>query len=383
MAKFKMQKQLQGLLGISVMVVPSRWRPLMPRLLKVLLVLPIKSELLEQLVEHKFLLFSYQGHLNHRYVPEMGSEYDAKNQQNLMELQTAIKGAANVIGPKSPVTANARTHRRQSLTGIPASGKLRFAQCLSELPFLISKKVRQDVPTRWNSTYLMIETCFKYRDAFSHLSRIDKYFLNCPSEEEWERVEKIARVLEPFYDITKLFSGTNYPTANLYFHCVWKIQLRIMEQLEDDDMIIRAMAKEMKEKFDKYWEYYSPVLSFAVILDPRYKLQCVEFCYSKLYKQEAISMAANLRDTLYGIFEEYKNSTSDICNVVEVASSSGGVRDTKENRNAKTPPPVHPSTKISKRPGHQTRLVTLATEIEDSVAKDSVAKDQPCLMAFS
>ena len=133
-------------------------------------------------------------------------------------------------------------------------------------------------------------------------------------------------VLEPFYDITKLFSGTNYPTANLYFHCVWKIQLRIMEQLEDNDAIIRAMEKEMKEKFDKYWEYYSPVLSFAVILDPRYKLQCIEFCYSKLYKQEAISMAANLRDTLYGIFEEYKNSTSDICNMVEVASSSGGVR---------------------------------------------------------
>ena len=39
-----------------------------------------------------------------------------------------------------------------------------------------------------------------------------------------------------------------------------------MEQLEDDDVIIRAMEKEMKENFDKYWEYYSPVLSFAVIL---------------------------------------------------------------------------------------------------------------------
>ena len=101
--------------------------------------------------------------------------------------------------------------------------KLRFSQCLLELPFLTSKKVHQDIPTRWNSTYLMIETCLKYRDAFSHKSRIDKYFLNCPLEEERERVEKIAGVLEPFYDITKLFSRINYPTTNLYFHCVWKI----------------------------------------------------------------------------------------------------------------------------------------------------------------
>ena len=37
-------------------------------------------------------------------------------------------------------------------------------------------------------------------------------------------------------------------------------------------------------------------------------------------------MAMNLHDKLYGIFEEYMNSTNDICDMVEVASSSGGVR---------------------------------------------------------
>ena len=68
------------------------------------------------------------------------------------------------------------------------------------------------------------------------------------------------------------------------------------------------------------------MLSFAVILDSRYKLQCVEFCYGKLYKQEAIFMATNFRDKLYGIFEEYMKSINDIYDIVEVASSSGGVR---------------------------------------------------------
>uniref|UniRef100_A0A2N9IWA2 Kinesin motor domain-containing protein n=1 Tax=Fagus sylvatica TaxID=28930 RepID=A0A2N9IWA2_FAGSY len=49
-----------------------------------------------------------------------GSE--KRNQQNLIEPQTPIKGATNIICPKSPVTANSRTQRRQSLTGIQSSG---------------------------------------------------------------------------------------------------------------------------------------------------------------------------------------------------------------------------------------------------------------------
>nr|POE46628.1 kinesin-like protein kin-14l [Quercus suber] len=57
-----------------------------------------------------------------RTIGKLINVSEKRNQQNLMELQTPIKGAASVIGPKSPVTANARTHRRQSLTGIPASG---------------------------------------------------------------------------------------------------------------------------------------------------------------------------------------------------------------------------------------------------------------------
>ncbi|GJW00868.1 zf-CCHC domain-containing protein [Tanacetum coccineum] len=42
------------------------------------------------------------------------------------------------------------------------------------------------------------------------------------------------------------------------------------------------MAKEMKTKFEKYWDTYSMILLFVVILDPRYKMKIVEYCFDKL-----------------------------------------------------------------------------------------------------
>ena len=46
---------------------------------------------------------------------------------------------------------------------------------------------------------------------------------------------------------------------------VWKIHLRILEEMEDDDIVISDMTKSMKEKFDKYWDCHNIVLSFTIM----------------------------------------------------------------------------------------------------------------------
>uniref|UniRef100_A0A2N9GBF8 HAT C-terminal dimerisation domain-containing protein n=1 Tax=Fagus sylvatica TaxID=28930 RepID=A0A2N9GBF8_FAGSY len=149
----------------------------------------------------------------------------------------------------------------------------KFEECAQQLGIRTANGLRLDVTTRWNATYDMFESAMKYRRVFAHLEIEDANYKHCPSNDEWNRVERIARFLKPFYDITTLFSGTDYPTANLYFHGVSQIELLLLEEIESLDIFINDMAQRMKVKFDKYWDSYSVVLACVLFLIQEYEHQ--------------------------------------------------------------------------------------------------------------
>ncbi|CAH1432125.1 unnamed protein product [Lactuca virosa] len=113
--------------------------------------------------------------------------------------------------------------------------KTRFCQCCSQNLLDTNKALMQDVPTRWNSTYRMLSCELYYRLTFSHLSLSDSNFQDCPSSDEWERIEKMCSFLKVFYDAAFQFSGSLYPASNLYFPQIFGIHFMLVEEMKSPD----------------------------------------------------------------------------------------------------------------------------------------------------
>lgn len=79
----------------------------------------------------------------------------------------------------------------------------------------------QCVPTRWNSTYYMIERLLEQRKSISgvlndrlytSMKIAKKYTLGL---EAWEILEQLNNILKPFELTTKIISSEKYPTSSL------------------------------------------------------------------------------------------------------------------------------------------------------------------------
>jgi len=197
----------------------------------------------------------------------------------------------------------------------------KFEQCVKQVGIETNLGLRLDVVTRWNSTYLMLESALPYEKVFSSLHLHDINYTHCPTFDQWRRAEKICEVLEPFHEITNLISGSSYPTSNLYFMQIWRIKCMLKEKLNNEDKVIKDMASKMHEKFEKYWKQYSVVLAFGAILDPRMKLQFLSFCYSKLDSISTQKKISLVKNKLYELFDHYTNKQN-------VVSASSTIRTT-------------------------------------------------------
>ena len=108
-----------------------------------------------------------------------------------------------------------------------------------------------------------------------------------------------------FFEMTEKFSGTKFPTTNLYFSHVSMLHLHLIERCTSSESFIKDMALKMIVKFRKYWNIISTPLTIAVIFYPRLKFKVIEYYFLLIYGDEHDARIIDVRLALTSLYNEY------------------------------------------------------------------------------
>ncbi|KAG2673937.1 hypothetical protein I3760_13G112600 [Carya illinoinensis] len=141
-----------------------------------------------------------------------------------------------------------------------------------------------DVPTRWNSNFLMLEAAQEYKTAFQLLGDEDiqyvKYFdehggSRKPNDDDWMAVSTFVDFLGLFYDVTLNISSSLYPTSPWFCQQICRVKEELEDMRRGSNEKMRGMTVTMMLKYDKYWGDLTRMNIFLyvdVILDSRLKV---------------------------------------------------------------------------------------------------------------
>ncbi|XP_019167735.1 PREDICTED: zinc finger BED domain-containing protein RICESLEEPER 1-like isoform X2 [Ipomoea nil] len=163
-----------------------------------------------------------------------------------------------------------------------------------------------DSAVRWNATFAMLSCALDFKQVFPRYQLRDPNYKCLPSEDDWQRVEEICSLLVHFNEVTKIISGSEYPTANLFLPELYNIKEILGQKSESVEPWMKNMAQRMQHKFDKYWGSSNLLLSIAAVLDPRNKMTFIQFAFPVIYSEnEATTQIGIVRDALYELYRIY------------------------------------------------------------------------------
>ncbi|KAJ8729000.1 hypothetical protein PYW07_006696 [Mythimna separata] len=113
-------------------------------------------------------------------------------------------------------------------------------------------KLKQDVTTRWNSTYDALSRLLRMRQALIATLAIMRPDINLP-QDDWLIIEKATELLKHFYEVTVEISGEQYVSASKYIVLCKTINRALGKYSPDGhpkiERLHNALKQQMAQRF--------------------------------------------------------------------------------------------------------------------------------------
>ncbi|XP_062017769.1 zinc finger BED domain-containing protein RICESLEEPER 2-like [Rosa rugosa] len=190
-----------------------------------------------------------------------------------------------------------------------------FKKCVERVKLECKGLVILDVPTRWNSTFLMLERALKFQKAFDRM------------------VEEDAGNFCAWLEGAKGEKPKEGPPASV--DCTFGDILSIFGLLQEQkNPCLSEITSPMQDKFIKYWGSFDKLnhyLFIAIVLDPRHKLEKVVDYFEILddgdTDENVEANTKTVNDLLYDLYKVYEEEgrESGVGEVVSSQVSSEGI----------------------------------------------------------
>lgn len=168
-------------------------------------------------------------------------------------------------------------------------------------------KLKQDVRTRWNSTFYMLERLLKLKVPLSAtLPLLDSPPSNLNSN-EWLLIEDVVMLLQPFEKITTIVSGESYPTLSCIIPIVQGLQNSMRNKCPTTELGVQ-LKRNLLNVIEKRLAVYehNRTAAKATFLDPRFKKKGFS------YDVTAVSAEMWVIDELKGYYNADSLSSPDV-----------------------------------------------------------------------
>lgn len=138
-------------------------------------------------------------------------------------------------------------------------------------------KLKQDCPTRWNSTYDMINRILKIKEPVLSTLAVINNDLNNITNNEWNILDHLCKLLKIFYDITNEISCEKFVSISKVLIFSKAMSDYVLVYCNDQSMpyeinsVANILHTKLKQRFNQFDD--NDVVIQSTLLDPRFKKQ--------------------------------------------------------------------------------------------------------------